>query len=73
MRSNTPFQIDRFQRELTLDPRQMHADNPRRLNQVEALPHSGEPRRRKNAVQFYEEREEDEATFIDDLKSLHPY
>jgi len=58
MRSNTPFQINRFQ----LDP----IPGPRRLNQVEAL-------RRKNAVQLYEEREEDEATFIDDLKSLRQY
>jgi hypothetical protein len=68
--SNTPSQINRFQ----LDP----IPGPRRLNQVAALPHSGEPRCQKNAVQFYEEREEDEceedeATFIDDLKSLHPY
>jgi hypothetical protein len=74
MRSNTPFRIDRLQREPTLDPRQIHADNPRRLNQDEALPHSGEPRRRENAAQFCEERgEEDAATFIDDLKSLHGY
>ena len=76
MRSNTPFQIDRLQREPTpdaRDPRQIHADNPRRLNQVEPLPHLGEPRRRESAVQFYEEHEEDDATFIDDLKSLHLY
>jgi hypothetical protein len=69
MRSNTPFQIDRLQREPTLDPRQIHADNLRRLNQVEPLPHLGEPGRRESAVQFYAE----EATFIDDLKSLHRY
>jgi len=42
MRSNRPFQIDRFQRE--------PGPGPRRQNEVEALPHSGEPSRQENAV-----------------------